>query len=440
LNRIEIHSLGRTELKKGKSESIQEIDRRPPSRKPRLGIHTRDDIEMLSSLKAALVLVQFVVALTIAAPFDTHEIHEKRDFVPAGWQQGQRLDEAFILPIQIGLKQSNIDKLHDMLMSVSLPDSPEYGQHWTPEKVRATFAPSKESRETVISWLIESGIDSYRLDHSKASGGWIKFNASVAEAEALFKTQYYGWSHPLGKRGSITPAVRSSYSLPAHVRSHVDFITPTLHFNVKLDLRRGLRQNEAISLKTKKKKKKKSRLNYLGSPGGPVSPVIRPIPAGTHISAVSLATCASLITPNCLRALYGIPTLATNTRTNPSNSLGIVEYTPQQYIPSDMLQFFSNFSTQQVQRTPTMVSIDGGSINYNTPSSSIFAYSGESNLDLQYAMALVNPLKVTLYQTGDQTEGASFGDFLDALDSSYCAGDDPMQDAVYRESFYLPFS
>jgi tripeptidyl-peptidase-1 len=41
---------------------------------------------------------------------------------------------------------------------------------------------------------------------------------------------------------------------------------------------------------------------------------------------------------------------------------------------------------------------------------------------------VVYPQKVTLYQAGDQVEGASFNNFLDALDASYCTsggGDTP---------------
>ena len=34
-----------------------------------------------------------------------------------------------------------------------------------------------------------------------------------------------------------------------------------------------------------------------------------------------------------------------------------------------------------------------------------FDYNGESNLDLEYAMGLVNPQEVTLLQTGDETVG-----------------------------------
>jgi tripeptidyl-peptidase I len=59
------------------------------------------------------------------------------------------------------------------------------------------------------------------------------------------------------------------------------------------------------------------------------------------------------------------------------------------------------------------------------------------NLDLEYAMALVNPQPVTLYQAGDNQEGASFNNFLDALDGTFCTsdgGDDPSQDAVYPDT------
>lgn len=53
-------------------------------------------------------------------------------------------------------------------------------------------------------------------------------------------------------------------------------------------------------------------------------------------------------------------------------------------------------------------------------------------------MALVYPQNVTLYQTGDLAEGASFNNFLDALDGAYCTsdgGDDPEQDGVYPDPY-----
>ena len=123
-----------------------------------------------------------------------------------------------------------------------------------------------------------------------------------------------------------------------------------------------------------------------------------------------LQNCDTQITPWCLRALYKFPPGFT---ANPKNSYGIVEYTPQAYVPSDLDLFFRNFSTQQVGQRPIFDSIDGGFLDNDTMS---FNVNGESNLDLEYAMSLVYPQKVTLYQVGDAYEGGSFNDFLDAID------------------------
>lgn len=95
--------------------------------------------------------------------------------------------------------------------------------------------------------------------------------------------------------------------------------------------------------------------------------------------------------------------------------------------------FFANYSPPLVGKAPTFISIDGG-VDQTTDQS--FNYNGESDLDLEYAMALVYPQQVTLYQVGDTVESASFNNFLDALDGSYCTyqgGDDPTQDSVYPD-------
>lgn len=133
-----------------------------------------------------------------------------------------------------------------------------------------------------------------------------------------------------------------------------------------------------------------------------------------------------------MQALYLFPP---NVVANPKNSYGIVEYTPEAYLQGDLNLFFANFSTAQKQKTPTTDFIDGAVIQTTEQG---FEYNGESDLDLEYAMTLVNPQPVTLYQAGDLVEGASFNNFLDAIDGSYCTyegGDDPTQDAVYPDPF-----
>ena len=78
-----------------------------------------------------------------------------------------------------------------------------------------------------------------------------------------------------------------------------------------------------------------------------------------------------------------------------------------------------------------------------------FELNGESDLDLEYAMALTDPTPISLLQTGDLIEGlglgnaiisvanlgpelvgAGFDNWLDAVDKQFCTfegGDDPNQ-------------
>jgi tripeptidyl-peptidase-1 len=94
-----------------------------------------------------------------------------------------------------------------------------------------------------------------------------------------------------------------------------------------------------------------------------------------------LENCDVHITPNCLRALYGIVYTQFASK---KNSLAVVEYTPQAFLQSDLDMFYRNFSPSHVGRSPNVVSIDGG---YDQTDYQGFEYNGESDLDIQYVEA-----------------------------------------------------
>jgi len=253
---------------------------------------------------------------------------------------------------------------------------------------------------------------------------WLEFNASVNEAESLLKTEYTTYEHTAS---GVAHVACSEYSIPKHLREHIDFVTPTVHFDAKIS------EPRKMNRKLKNKRDVPDIAKGIGQPG--TSPGSGSIPKLGHFLnknqfITELQDCDEQITPNCLRALYEFPI---NTQASPKNSYGIVEYTPQAYLPSDLDLFFANFSTRQVGDRPIFDSVDGGVLQTEVES---FDYNGESDLDLEYSMTLVYPQKVTLYQVGDLVEGASFNNFLDAIDGSYCTyegGDDPTQDAVYPD-------
>lgn len=114
------------------------------------------------------------------------------------WVSSRRLEHDFMVPMRIGLTQNNLHRLGDMLMDVSHPDSPEYGNHLTAADLVKTFAPSTETIDEVSKWLVESGIARDRLQLS-LDQGWIHVNATAAEVEELLKTEYYVLTHPSGQ-------------------------------------------------------------------------------------------------------------------------------------------------------------------------------------------------------------------------------------------------
>lgn len=97
-----------------------------------------------------------------------------------------------------------------------------------------------------------------------------------------------------------------AYHLPEHIVPHVDFVTPSVHFDAKLTRRDSIEPARSV-----------------GQPGvgnGPKS-------AGKLQTAVptDLSTCDEYITLDCLRALYGLD--STPPLTTGLNSYGIGEQT-----------------------------------------------------------------------------------------------------------------
>ncbi|KAF8141189.1 peptidase S8/S53 domain-containing protein [Boletus edulis] len=355
------------------------------------------------------VVLSLGLLATAGPALSPYTLHEKRTHVPAGWTLKRRHDPSTPIPLRFALTQKNINDVGKYLMEVSHPDSELYGKHWSAGDVLKTFAPSDETIEAVRSWLLEGGIESHRIQLTQ-NKGWIEVAATVEEAERLLQTEYNLYSHTSGKEHVACDA----YHLPVHVAPHVDFVTPSIHFDAKLTRRDSTQPAHSI-----------------GQPGSGIGPkttgkLQAQLPSDT-------STCNEYITLDCLRALYGLEYTPSATG---SNSYGIVEYTPQAYLQTDLDMFFGNFSPSQNGTSPYLVSIDGG---YAQTEYQGFGYNGESDLDLQYAMGLLGPSQtVTLYQVGDIVEGASFNNFLDALDGSYCTfegGDDPTQDAIYPDPY-----
>ncbi|KAF9036333.1 peptidase S8/S53 domain-containing protein [Panaeolus papilionaceus] len=380
----------------------------------------------------------------------TYIIHESRSAPPPLWTRVRRYrpspptsnstspNQNTLIPLKIGLKQPNLSSLPSLLHSLSDPNSKEYGKWWSAGDVRDMFKAGEESVRVVGGWVRDVIGDGGNV-RVTPSGGWLRVDVSVEQMEALLKTEYWVWRH--GETGDEHVACME-YHLPDHVAPHVELILPSIHFDAVLRKRSSAPSPHS---------------NNLGRPNHPHAPKSRGTMHASHIWTKDLEKCDEMMTPPCLRALYGIEY---DHKREKRDGLAIVEYTPQAYLQSDLDMFALNFSMGMQGREPRLVSIDGGVVQTIQQE---FSYNGESNLDLQYAMHLINAPDhppspspspssansphfsygnsyndVTLYQVGDLPQGATFNNLLDALDGSYCSflgGDDPTQDGWYPDEY-----
>lgn len=171
--------------------------------------------------------------------------------------------------------------------------------------------------KSVIQWLSENGIEEGRVRQSQ-SLTWLHVNVTVAEAEALLKTKYTVYAHSVSEQLHVAC---EDYSIPHDIQQHIDLITPTVHFDTKISSpKKRLDANEKkVKSKRAAMHKRQSTSTHghvvaegaAKSVGGPTDGNLPKL--GTQVSdasmvKLSLATCNEAITPDCLRALYEIPT------------------------------------------------------------------------------------------------------------------------------------
>lgn len=136
-----------------------------------------------------LLSVSSLLASVLAAPHATPRVVHERRALPA-LDRGDRVDPNSIIPVRIGLKQSNLDSGYDRLMDVSHPSSRNYGKHLSAARVRELFAPAEETVDAVKKWLVFAGVDASSIKGYE-NKGWLAIDMPAWQAEELLSTEYY---------------------------------------------------------------------------------------------------------------------------------------------------------------------------------------------------------------------------------------------------------
>ncbi|KAI1855363.1 hypothetical protein JX265_006494 [Neoarthrinium moseri] len=373
-------------------------------------------------MKPVTSLMLLAASAANGLPSSPYVLHESRHASGIGRRslsaKHARADVDAIIPLRIGLTQTNLETGYDRLMDVADPSSPNFGNHLSRDEVIELFAPKEESVSSVRNWLIQSGVNASRITHYQ-NKGWLAIDMPVSEAESLFQTQY----HEVDHKGTLRLGC-DEYYVPQHVQGHIDYISP----GVKLSSPMRKRSLSSAG-------KRNQPFKVLPSPDNWADPALSTLHLGDDLSG-----CAKNFTPPCYRALYGIPA---HNPALPGNSVGLYE-SGDTYAQGDLDLFYAKYAPYIPQGTaPTLASVDGGEApvpqdsEYNT---------GESDIDIDIVSSLVYPQTITVYQVDDIPNIESgvpgfMNTFLDALDGSYCnysaygiTGDSPGIDASYPDS------
>jgi len=361
-----------------------------------------------------------LLGLGVAARQDSsyHVVHEKRT-VTGGtlWKRvPQPVQVDTIIPLHIALTQQNLQLAEADLLSVSDPASPAFGRHWHPAKVAARFAPSSDSVAAVSQWLRDAGVDPKRIQPSH-SGGWLLVhNATVEEAQRLLKTTYHLYRRDGDDEEKLHLGCEE-YKVPVSIRHHVDLVMPTVHVGAD-DTRRRRRRRYKVVRARAKPPPPPPPLRTVPSPGHPRKPLF------TKRTSHNLTSCHSLITPDCLRAMYHIPPPpprqlnSTAGHPNVKNTFALYEPTWSSWLPSDLDTFFSLFAPSLVGHRPLLKQINGG-IWQDAVQAMVFNL--EPDLDFEYAMTLTSPaVPIVNFQVGLLSGTSLFSPLLAAFDRLYC--------------------
>jgi tripeptidyl-peptidase I len=155
----------------------------------------------------------------------------------ADFVKGSRASPTEVHDVVFVVKEKNMEELKRILFDVSDPDSPNYGNHLTPQQIEDLVS-NPEAHKEVVAYLTAAGAT---VMHGESKGECITARAEIGVWESMLNTEFHVYSliSPTGTPDwptSQTDFFRTEkYSVPNTLDDHVAYVmntvqTPTLKF------------------------------------------------------------------------------------------------------------------------------------------------------------------------------------------------------------------
>lgn len=326
----------------------------------------------MALLHRLLVILLVTSYAVLASPVRSEYAVKDAHHVPSRWSRVQRADPGHMVILQIGLTQSRFRELERHLYEVSDPSHRRYGQHLTIDEVNELVKPTEDALELVHEWLAEHGIDASQLKYSPARD-WIAVRLPVSHIERLLNTEYFTFVH---NEEDIEIVRAPEWSLPMHLHKHIATIQPTNSFFRPKPVSKLSRPFMGASLTS-----------------------LPPLPANATIAA---ACNVSLVTPLCLRALYGTVNYAV--KAAGKNTMALNDFLGELNNRSDASIYLQKFRPEAAAAAYQFeqISIAGGTIQQSPENATQLAKGTgiEGALDVQTMLGIAWPTPLVAYSTG----------------------------------------
>lgn len=250
--------------------------------------------------------------------------------------------------------------------------------------------PAADTLEYVQEWLAEHDILEWT---SSSANNWISVPLSVKQVERLLDTEYHIFEHTDGTRLVRT----ESWSLPQHLHEHISTIQPTnTFFRALPNVNIAERSNDLMpvgDIHGAPFAWPGGSSEHSGRPHFPSAPPAY-MPANPNISAVCNF---SLVTPTCLRTLYG--TYNYKPQSAGINKIGMNNYLDEVSNRSDIRTFLQMYRPGAVAAADEFefVSVDNGTTSQAVQYQRVGI---EGNLDAETILGISWPTPMTVYSTG----------------------------------------
>ena len=263
-----------------------------------------------------------------------------------------------------------------LINAVSNPDHHRYGKHLSGDEVNELVKPSDESLDLVHEWLLDHGIEASSLRYTPAKD-WVKVTLSTADIEELLDTEYSTYKRDDGLHAVRTPR----WSLPIHLHDHIATIQPTNSF---FGPRKAMPLDKRMS-------------QVIAEP----SIAEGDVPALPDAGTVAEVCDVNLVTPTCVRTLYG--TINYTVQAADKNRQAFTNYLGEVNDRSDAAMMLQRYRPEAAGAAYTFqkISIAGGPINDDLNATQLAARTGiEGALDTQAMLSIGWPTPLISYSTG----------------------------------------